>query len=91
MRITAKYAGKCTECGTWFPEGAKIEWDKIDQTTIGECCYADGDADAIRKDAEAMKPKPKTRPVGDEDLYPTSPNEDDAPFDPDWEDDPMPF
>jgi len=37
MTITAKYAGKCSECSVRFPVGAQIEWIKGGPTRCADC------------------------------------------------------
>jgi len=37
VTITAKYAGKCSECSARFPVGAQIEWIKGGPTRCAAC------------------------------------------------------
>ena len=82
MKMYSKYAGKCSQCGARFEAGDRIEWDKTTkQVQCGDCMdLNDVDAKPPTKGSiPADRPLP---PMGDEDLYPTRPDDDES-FDPD--------
>ena len=49
----AAYAGRCGNCGEYFPPGAMVQYEEGAVLVIQECC---GIADEPREDRPAPKP-----------------------------------
>jgi hypothetical protein len=60
MTMNAKFGGKCTACGTWFPAGTMIEWAK----GAGAKHASPAVCEAAKAAAAAAKPAPVAVNVG---------------------------